>query len=243
MLPSDTSDISLAERFSDFFASKIESIKDILKNSSNTDISIPISDSCNSSFSEFSPVSEDSVRDIIMKSSSTSCSLDPIPTWLLKKCLDELLPVITRIINMSFQGGRFPDILKSAQITPLLKKPNLDCEILKNYRPVSNLKFLAKTIERSCASQIHDYLSLNNLYGKTQSAYRSCHSIETALLRVYNDLLLAVDQGNEAVLILLDYSAAFDTISHTVFLDRLFHRYGVNGTTLNWFKTYFMNRK
>ena len=55
-----------------------------------------------------------------------------------------------------------------------------------------------------------------------QSAYRSCHSIETALLRVYNDLLLAVDQGNEAVLILLDYSAAFDTISHNVFLDRLF---------------------
>ena len=50
-----------------------------------------------------------------------------------------------------------------------------------------------------------------------QSAYRSCHSIETALLRVYNDLLLAVDQGNEAVLILLDYSAAFDTISHNVF--------------------------
>ena len=143
---------------------------------------------------------------------------------------------------MSIENGQFADVLKSAQITPLLKKPNLDCEILKNYRPVANLKFLAKTIERVCASQINDYLSSNNLCSKMQSAYRSCHSIETALLRVYNDLLLAVDQGNEAVLILLDYSAAFDTISHNVFLDRLFHRYGVSGSALNWFKTYFTNR-
>lgn len=75
-----------------------------------------------------------------------------------------------------------------------------------------------------------------------QSAYRSSHSIETALLRVYNDLLLAVDQGDEAVLILLDYSAAFDTISHDVFLNRLYCRYGVSGTALNWFKSYFFNR-
>ena len=143
---------------------------------------------------------------------------------------------------MSIQSGQIPDVLKSAQITPLLKKPNLDCEILKNYRPVANLKFLAKTIERACASQIQGYLSSNNLCSKMQSAYRSSHSVETALLRVYNDLLLAVDQGDEAVLILLDYSAAFDTISHDVFLDRLRNRYGVSGTALNWFKTYFMNR-
>ena len=127
---------------------------------------------------------------------------------------------------MSIENGQFADVWKCAQVTPLLKKPNLDCEILKNYRPVANLKFLAKTIERVCASQINDCLSSNNLCSKMQSAYRSCHSIETALLRVYNDLLLTVDQGNEAVLILLDYSAAFDTINHNVFLDRLFHRYG-----------------
>ena len=174
-----------------------------------------------------------------MKSPSTSCNLDPIPTWLLKKCLNELLPIITQIINMSIVDA---DVLKCAQITPLLKKPNLDCKILKNYRPVANLKFLAKTIERVCASQINDYLSSNNLCSKMQSAFKSCHSTETALLRVYNDLLLVVDQGNEAVLILLDYSAAFDAISHNVFLDRLFHRYGVSGSALNWFKTYLTNR-
>ena len=102
------------------------------------------------------------------------------------------------------------------------------------YRPVANLKFLAKTVERVCASQINDYLSSNNLCSKMQPAYRPCHSIETALLREYNDLLLAVDQGTEAVLILLDYSAAFDTISHKVFLDRLCYPYWCFGLCLKF---------
>ena len=80
----------------------------------------------------------------------------------------------------------------------------------------ANLKFLAKTIERAFSSQIQGYLVLNNLRGKMQSAYRQGHSIETALLRVYNDMLLAVDKGKEVVLILLDYSAAFVLIPSTM---------------------------
>ena len=120
---------------------------------------------------------------ILMKSPSTSCNLDPIPSWLLKICADELVPIITKIINVSFQNGCFPNALKTAMITPLIKKPTLDSEILKNYRPVANLKFLAKTINQAFASQIQDYLNVNNLHGKMQSAYRPGHSIETTLLR------------------------------------------------------------
>ena len=78
---------------------------------------------------------------------------------------------------------------------------------------------------------------------KCNLSSRSCHSIETALLRVCNDLLLAVDQGNEAVLILLDCSTAFDTMSHKILLYRFIcHKCGVLGSALNWFKTYFTNR-
>ena len=83
---------------------------------------------------------------------------------------------------------------------------------------------------------------LNNLRGKMQSAYPQAHGIETALLRVYNDMLLAVDKGKEIVLILLDYSAAFDTINRDVFLTRLAERYGIIGSVLRWFSTYFHNR-
>ena len=83
---------------------------------------------------------------------------------------------------MSFQNGHFPDSLKSALITPLIKKPSLDCENQKNYRPVANLKFQGKTIERAFSSQIQEYLVFINLRGQMQSAYQQGHSIETALL-------------------------------------------------------------
>ena len=169
--------------------------------------------------------------------------MDPLPTWLLKQCLPELIPIITSIVNSSLEAGHFPDALKHAQIIPLIKKPGLDCEILKNYRPVANLKFLAKTVERACTAQIQQYLSANNLYGKMQSAYyRSNHSTETALLCVYNDLLLAADKGHEAILILLDYSAAFDTINHQILLDRFSNKYGFKGSALSWIKSYFTHR-
>ncbi|XP_072033195.1 uncharacterized protein [Amphiura filiformis] len=89
---------------------------------------------------------------------------------------------------------------------------------------------------------IQSYLLENNLNGKMQSAYRSNHSTETALLRVFNDLLLAADKGQEAVLILLDYSAAFDTINHDILFQRLSDKYGITGSALNWFQSYFTNR-
>ena len=119
-------------------------------------------------------------------------------------------------------------------------KSNLDNEVLKNYRHVANLPFLAKTVECTCACQIQEYLVTHKLREKMQSAYRPCYTTQTALLRAYNDLLLAVDKGNEAVLILLDYSAAFDTINYN-FFQRLV-RFGITGSALDWFSSYFEDR-
>ena len=145
-------------------------------------------------------------------------------------------------MNLSLQSGCFPDSLKHAQIHPLIKKPNLDKNNLQNYRPIANLKFLSKTVERLCCLQIQDYLQSNNLNGYYQSAYRRNHSTETGLLRVYNDLLLSIDKGEEAVLVLLDFSAAFDTIDYDIFFNRLYCRYGMTDTVLKWFRSYFTNR-
>ena len=89
-----------------------------------------------------------------------------------------------------------------------------------NYWPISNLSFLSKTLERIVASQIEGYLTTNGLFAKMQSAYRKHHSTETALLRVVNDIDQAIDNKCEAVLVLLDLSAAFDTIDHAILLDR-----------------------
>ena len=156
-----------------------------------------------------------------MKSSSSSCPLDCIPTWLLKASVNELVPSITHIVNLSLLSGIFPARYKVARVTPLIKKPGLDAENLSNYHPISNLNFISKVIERAGAAQIQDYLSSNGLYGKVQSAYRKNHSTETALLRVHNDILRAIDSHKDVVLVLLDLSAAFDTVNHDILLHRL----------------------
>ena len=165
----------------------------------------------------------------IMESPVKICSMDPIPTPLLKDCVGSLVPVITRIINMSLATGEIPTCFKLAKVTPPLKKKSLDKDVYKNYRPVSLLCFLSKLLER-CAK--------NNLHSSTQSAYRPGYSTETALLKVHNDVLRAVDDHRQAVLVLLNLSAAFDTIDHQILLQRLQLRFGVSGTVLRWFSAY-----
>ena len=183
----------------------------------------------------FTEVSEDDIRKIIHSSPTNSCALDPIPTWLLKKCEDELIPVLSLIVNTSLSCAEFPKELKRAFLTPLIKKIILDVEILKNYRPISNLSFLSKLIERIVRVQLVNHLDKNGLYEVFQSAYRQLHSTETALLRVQNDILQAVDSRGSAILVLLDLSAAFDTIDHETLIRTLDAYCGIKGDSLKCF--------
>jgi hypothetical protein len=89
----------------------------------------------------FRPLSNDEVRKLILKSASKSCDLDPIPTWLLKHCLEELLPVIAYIVNESFESGIVPLDFKLALLVPHLKRMGLEL-LFPNYRPISNLSFI-----------------------------------------------------------------------------------------------------
>ena len=138
--------------------------------------------------------------------------------------------------------GTFPSALKTAIVRPLLKKHNLDPNNLKNYRPVSNLPFVSKLLEKTVLRQLNDHLSTNDLLHPFQSAYRANHSTETALLHILNDLLLETDSGKISLLTLLDLSAAFDTIDHTILLSRLQNTFGIHDNALNWFKSYITDR-
>ena len=146
------------------------------------------------------------------------------------------------IVNKSLQSGNFSDSLKVAHIRPLLKKTGLDIENLKNYRPVSNLTYLGKTIERVVSKRMSEHISINNLSDPFQSAYKAHHGTETALLRVNNDILTALDNGEITALILLDLSAAFDTVDHSILLERLQSCIGVGGTALKWCSSYLFGR-
>ena len=120
---------------------------------------------------------------------------------------------------------------------PLLKKTTLNPEILKNYRPVSNLSFLSKILEKVVLHQLSNHLLTNNLFCSHQSAYRAGHSTETALLKIVNDLS-ALDEDKVSLLSLLDLSAAFGTIDHSILLSRLSYSFGISDTVLAWFTSH-----
>jgi len=121
-----------------------------------------------------------------MSSPIKSCSLDPVSTFLLREFVDLLLPCATRMVNASLEEGRLPISQRHAIVTPLLKKPGLDTADMSNYRPVSNLGFMSKVVERAVAIQLNGYLAGNDLLPRLQSAYRKKHSTETAMLRVWS---------------------------------------------------------
>ena len=174
------------------------------------------------SISHFRPVTEGFVRHTILSFPSETCELEAFPVHLLSKCLDTLLSCITAAFNNSLVSGVFLSVCKSALVKPLLKKKmSLDPSKLKNYHPVSNLPFPSKILERIILSQLNEYLNHNNLLSRHLSEYRPNHSTETALFMIFNDLLTALDNNRICILILLDLSAAFDTIDHQIRLTRL----------------------
>jgi len=167
-MPRCSSDEHLANKFSDFFMRKITTIRDNTDNHKS-----PISDAVVMSadikfegqpLTIFAPATQDEVSDIIIKSPAKSCELDPLPTYLLKEVLEYLLPLITAIINKSLVESKVPLSFKKTNIRPLLKKPNLDKDELKNYCPLSNLPFLSKNLEKLVAKQLKTHLSSHRLH-------------------------------------------------------------------------------
>jgi len=150
--------------------------------------------------------------------------------------------LLTEIFNRSLILGAVPTTFKSAHITPLIKMQDLDPAKPKSYRPISNLTVLSKTLERLVARQLLDYLSAADLLPDVQSAYRARHSTETAVLKVLEDTLRAVDSGDLAALTLLDLSAAFDTVDHVSLLQRLRISYSLGGRVHDWFQFYLSGR-
>ncbi len=169
ILPKHDSALDLAHDFAQFFSDKVSKIQMSL--ATTTDLPFPhdpitAEPPAISTFTKFKILTESEVLKLIKNSPIKSLPLDPIPADL-----PTLLPVLTSIVNLSLQQGIVPSLLKSAQLSPILKKASLDPETLNNYRPISNLTYLSKLVERAVTAQLTDYLSLNNLLEPYQSAY------------------------------------------------------------------------
>ena len=150
----------------------------------------------------------------------------------MKENLEVLLPYFVDIVNLSLDTGCM-DGLKLAQIIPSIKDFDLDPEELKNFRPISNLALLGKLIEKVVLIRLDEHISLNNLDIPFQSGYKKSHSTETLLIRVVNDILIASSESKATVVMMLDLSAAFDTVDHNKLLMILKHELGIQCIALN----------
>ena len=235
----------LAECFSEFFKNKIDKIMRKLK-SDEDGISIgpqylesESQTSCR--FSEFRLVSEDELASIIKATPTKSCDSDPITTKLLKEHLDSILPALVKIVTTSFQDSAFLDNLREALLRPLIKKNGLEL-VFTNFRPVSNLSYLSKLIERVVCGQLVDMMTETGNYEGLQSAYQSQHSTEMALLKVKTNILDNMDKGHVNCLVMLDLLAALDMVNYQYLMDWLRYRFELDGKIIEWISNYLQDR-
>ncbi|XP_068724147.1 uncharacterized protein [Montipora capricornis] len=218
----------LANDFGRFFIQKIDVIRsklDRIDSSLNhlhhsIESSIQESSFAGTPFNNFQSISSEGIKKLVLNAPNKTYENDPIPTKIVKDCINELLPTISNMVNLSLSSGHFPDIWREGLVRPKLKNDNMDL-IKKNHRPVSNLAFLSKITEKAAALQISDHASSNQMLPEFQSAQRKNHSTETALLRMRNDILLNMNKQQVTLLVFLDLSAAFDTVDHDILLRRV----------------------
>ena len=204
-LPEHTSLDTLCSSFSKFFTDKITLIRSNFVTNDHSH-NFPKTPHVENVMNQSTPTTTSEVRSIIIKSTNASCDLDPFPTRLLKHYIDDLIIPITAIINLSMQDGVVPHDFKQALVTPLIKKKTLCRNEFKNYRPISNLSFPSKILERVVTKRLNAHIEEQLLLNQVQSAYKRFHSTETALLKIHNDIICNMDNGKVTALTLLDTS-------------------------------------
>lgn len=126
-------------------------------------------------------------------------------------------------------------------VTPRLKRPNLAPDVMKNYRPISQLPFVSKILEKVVLKQLLLFLNGNSIVETSKSGFKAAHSTESALFKVLNYIFLTLDKGDAAILVLLDLSAAY-MIDHIILISHLEHIVGLKDTVLKWFKSFISDK-
>ena len=210
------------------FSTRFEKIRLQFK---DTDEYIPEVNASVPRLHKLQPLTDEEIEKEICNMNNKTCELDPIPTYLIKDILPVVLKTITQIVNMSLTTGTFPLDWKTAMVKSLIKKARLEIS-KKNYRPVSNLCSLSKLVEHCVLKQFLKHCDNNCLLPDFQSAYWANYSTETSLLKMTNNILWAMEEQHITMMVILDLSAAFDMVDHSILLKILENQFGVTDTAL-----------
>ena len=178
----------------------------------------------------------------LIKSFDTSKSTGPnsIPNKIIKLVSTSISIPISNISNHSLSTGICPDITKISKVIPIHKKDS-KLEIV-NYRPISLLSNINKILEKLMFNRLYSFLELHNCIYDLQFGFREKHSTNHALMSMVQQIRDAMDEGNTAIGVFVDFQKAFDTVNHNILIRKLEH-YGIRGTPKNWFKSYLTERK
>ena len=229
-MPSTKSPSDLPDKFADFFLNKIRKIREQCH---DTDTVKTYHRKC-TGFNSFLPIDREEILNIIKKMNPTTSIMDPCNTRFLLKFKETIADAITTITNQSLTTRKFLEDWKVAAVRPLIKGQNISTE-LKNYRPISNLSFLSKVIEKAVQAQLQKHFGKPSLLPNHQSAYRQHHSTETTLLNMCDNIL---KHGKCTSMVCLDLSAAFDTVNHKILLGILKSYFGNSDHALDWIFSY-----
>jgi hypothetical protein len=224
----------LVDKFNQFFNEKVLSIRNSISSAGDSAYLPPRQ--LSQVLESFGQISGADLVQILRSLKVKPNKLDILPHWLFKDNVKVLMPILVCFVNLVLKHG-IPLVHKHSIITPLLKGSSLDVNDISNYRPVANFPTLVKVVEKVIATKIINHLNVNHLWDPNQSAYRPHHSCETVILSVLNDIYTAMDQNEVSIAVLLDMSAAFDTVDHNILLMKL-ENLGIRGDALEWLRMY-----
>ena len=232
-----------ANKTNEFFANigpKIQ--KEVNEGSVGNDFNDYLNDPAEdlNSLTEFDEISESEVMNFINSIPSDKSTNDHIPLRIFKQILPSFISAFTHIVNLSLKTGIMPDCCKVAIVTPIYKAGDL--EDPGNYRPISILPLLSKTIEQAVNSQLTQYLDDRGSISQCQYGFRKDHSTTYLLLDLFDKIYTSKSKQRRPGIIFLDIKKAFDTVNHDILIAKLKH-YGVKGLALRWFENYLIGRR
>jgi hypothetical protein len=239
ILPQFENPKALANKFNNFYSNKVLQIRNKIKPS---DLECDFRKKFSGTVMEcLMPTTVEELRSIIKEMGiKTSCQ-DPMPCTIFKDIIEDLLPYICDLVNKSLNTGSVEGI-KDCVIVPLLKKMGIDPDTLKNYRPVTNEVFISKLTEKVVSMRMFKHMNVNNLHSKYQHAYKKFHGTETLLVKLVDDVLIGFESNSATIVLLIDLSAAFDTVDIDKLLNILENDIGIRGTALIWFESFLRGR-